>query len=207
MKKSFPLIALFLVLLIGAAQAHAEDSSTTSSSTVSSTVTTTTSASTTLTYPYRYPPYPPRHDQEKPDFKQLYMPEKENIMQPGLVINPSGEVQLKAGNLDAISGTTLTVTVFGLHLSVNAANANITGASSAAALGNLAVGDKVALNGKIDPSTGTVNAREIRDLTAQNQQTSALQQRIQELETMLKNLLSQYKTMFAPMKPVSPEQD
>ena len=120
-------------------------------------------------------------------------------------IGPQGQARITNGNVTAVSGNTLTVSVFGISLSVDISNANIIGAmalppipstatSSATSTGatpsttSINVGDKVVVQGAIDSTTGVIKANTVRDLSAQVQSNSDITNRINQLLQMINQL-------------------
>lgn len=84
-----------------------------------------------------------------------------------LNINENGKVEL-IGSLEAISGTTLTVKVYGISFTVNAANTKFDGTVKDFSL--YKVGDMVSVQGAVDPAatTLTINARNVKDMSIKN---------------------------------------
>ena len=120
-------------------------------------------------------------------------------------IGPQGQARITNGNVTAVSGNMLTVSVFGISLSVDISNANIVGAmalppipstatSSATSTGatpsttSINAGDKVVVQGTIDSTTGIIKASAVRDLSAQVQSNSDIVNRINQLMDMINQL-------------------
>gem|GEM_PF-6582355 len=130
--------------------------------------------------------------------------------QQGISINGQGNVQLSYGQVQAVNGNSLTVSVFGINFAVDTTNAKVGGgialpanlSSLFSTLGvtttpttssptTINVGDRVTLSGTVASSTGVISATTIRDLTTQSQSSNTIQNTINELLQMVSQLRSQ----------------
>lgn len=107
-----------------------------------------------------------------------------------LSVGNSGETSLNGAKLVSVSGQNLSVTVFGLPITVSVASSTtqFTGVSSAS---DLATGDILSIKGSIDSATGIVAASEVRDESQRLQQISSIQAQIQALLDEIHKLQAQ----------------
>ncbi|MEK9184355.1 MAG: hypothetical protein AAB892_01330 [Patescibacteria group bacterium] len=82
---------------------------------------------------------------------------------PSIHINAGGRANLDAALVTAVSGSELTVKLFGLSYKVNIANAQ-------KKEGTIAVDSRVWVKGKVDESTGTINAVSVRTFTPKDKE-------------------------------------
>ena len=122
---------------------------------------------------------------------------KADQMPSSLSIGPNGQIRITGANLTAVSGSALTVNVWGMTFNVNAAQSQLAGSSQQTiALTDMQVGDKLTVTGTIDPSTGAVTGQVIVDYSlATRQAGSALQSRISQLLQLIQQLQSQLNLM------------
>ena len=126
--------------------------------------------------------------------------------QSGMNIGAQGQVRVTNADAVSFSGNSLSIKIFGLPLTVDTTSAQITGALSLPPLPtssstasstamptqtSIASGDKVSVNGTIDPNTGIIKATVVHDLTADNQSTSNIRDRINQLLQMINQLRAQ----------------
>ena len=118
-------------------------------------------------------------------------------MPSSLSIGPNGQIRMTGASLTAISGSNLTINVWGLTFNVNASRAQLAGSSrQAIALTDMQVGDKLTVTGTIDPSTGAVTGQVVVDYSLVTRQAStALQSRISQLLQLIQQLQSQLNLM------------
>lgn len=130
--------------------------------------------------------------------------------QPSLSISGPGRVQLNYGQVQSVSGSTVTVSIFGINLTVNTASAKIEGGMTSLPISvyglnsasgtnptptpspiTINQGDSISLTGTIATSTGIINAATVQDLTAQSQTSTTIENRIQQLLQLISQLRSQ----------------
>lgn len=128
--------------------------------------------------------------------------------QPSLSISGQGNVKLTDGQVQTVNGASLTVSVFGIDLNVNTANAQFGGMNSipgdimsilnpssttmqASTSTTINVGDMVNVTGSIASSTGVINATNVEDLSTQSQMSNTIQNRINQLMQLIDQLRSQ----------------
>ncbi len=118
----------------------------------------------------------------------------EGTAEPALTIDHQGNADLSGAHAQSVSGTTLGVNVFGITLTVDASNATVADSQGGASVvPNIHAGDTLGVKGTINTTTGIIAASRITDfsLAASNANTSALEQRIQQLFTFLAQLQAQ----------------
>ncbi len=122
---------------------------------------------------------------------------KAEQMPSSLSIGPNGQIRMTGASLTAVSGSNLTINVWGMTFNVNASQAQLAGSSQQAiALTDMQVGDKLTVTGTIDPSTGAVTGQVVVDYSLVTRQAStALQSRISQLLQLIQQLQSQLNLM------------
>jgi hypothetical protein len=125
-----------------------------------------------------------------------------------LVVTPAGRVRLTNSTVSAINGTNLTLSLWGINLNVDASNARLlnprvlgpqvlaptTSTSTASStISDIKVGDRLAVEGTIDSTNGTIKAERILDYSLQRQTVSEIQARIQQLLQLLEQLRAQLR--------------
>lgn len=106
-----------------------------------------------------------------------------------LTINGNDMVQLNRGKVVSVSGQTLSVSVFGLTLTVTASAS--TTLAGVADIAHINVGDTVSVKGIIDPASGVIAAMVIRDESQNQQLIDSIRQQIQTLLDQLRKLQQQ----------------
>lgn len=81
---------------------------------------------------------------------------------PKLLVGEGGRVELNAGTVTAISGTQLTVSVFGISFKVETANARTDKGGNTT---SPTVNSRVWIKGKINESTGVITAIDVRSFS------------------------------------------
>lgn len=125
----------------------------------------------------------------------------------GMTIGANGAVRVTAAKVTGINGSTMTVSLFGLSLSVDTSQAQIIGGivlppistttpsttTSTPTVGQtqVSIGDLVSVNGTMNQTSGVIQAQTVRDLTVQSQSTSNIQSRIQQLLQLIQQLRAQ----------------
>lgn len=126
--------------------------------------------------------------------------------QEAVRILPNGNTRISGANIDAMNGSTLTLGILGLKFTVDASNAKITPGN--AALADLRVGDQISVDGKINGNTGIITAITINDYTLRQRNsggnTSALQQRINELLALVARLQAQLQQILGGIPSQAP---
>lgn len=110
-----------------------------------------------------------------------------------LSIESRGKADIKGATVTAVSGSNLSVSVFGLSLAVavNASSTSLIGAGSAD-VSSIKTGDVVDVTGQINASTGVIAAETIKDQTLQSQAT-------QDIMTKIKALLQEIQALKAQL--------
>lgn len=106
-------------------------------------------------------------------------------------ISNSGQVSLHGGKLTAVSGGNVTVSVFGLSVNAAIGASTVMTGMGTSTLSSSNVGDTVDLTGTIASTTGIIAAQTFRDETYANQSIQSIQQQIQQLMALLKQLEAQ----------------
>jgi len=122
----------------------------------------------------------------------------------GLLIGPDGNTRVSNAKATAINGTTMTVSLLGLSLSVDTSQAQIIGgiilppvststvsSTPVVQQTSVSVGDMVSINGTLDATSGIIHAKTVRDLTTQSSSTSTIQNRIDQLMQLINQLRAQ----------------
>lgn len=91
-------------------------------------------------------------------------------------------------NLEAISGTNLTVKIFGLTFTVDASGAKIYGGGKEMTISDLKVGNKLLIKGIVDETTGVIKATRIHDRSFHSTTITNIRARIQELLKQIEEL-------------------
>ncbi len=115
------------------------------------------------------------------------------VSKVGFSINPSGGVQFGGAKFVSLSGSNVSITIYGLPLTLSTnSSTQLVGVAS---LGDMKAGDILSGKGQIDESSGMIMALHIRD----ESQTSS---RIADLEKQIQALLEQLKRLQAEVKNV-----
>lgn len=125
----------------------------------------------------------------------------------GMTIGANGAVRVTAAKVTAINGSTMTMSLFGLSLGVDTSRAQITGGILLPPVSTttpstttstpliqqttVSVGDLVSVNGTMNQTSGVIQAQTVRDLTAQSQSTSNIQNQIRQLLQLVQQLRAQ----------------
>lgn len=105
-----------------------------------------------------------------------------------VVINPNGNFKLTGVKVVAISGSSLTGSLYGKSLTRDVSGAKIIGAGTSSTLADIKVGDILVVAGQLT-SDGVVTITEIHDVsTPNNSAVEAIKARIQELLKKLTDL-------------------
>lgn len=129
--------------------------------------------------------------------EKLEKKELPNVWVPSsIVITAKGKTTLVNADLTAVAttttgtttGSTLTVKIFGLNLTVDASEAKIIGGGKELTASDLKVGDKLLIKGVIDANTGIIKASRIQDRSIKSAEISSIRTRIQELMNLIKEL-------------------
>ncbi len=107
-------------------------------------------------------------------------------------VSASGETQLKGAKLVSISGTSISITVFGLPITVTTASS--TRFVGAADTSGLIVGDTLSIKGIISQTTGVVTASVVQDESQRQNMLNGIQQQIQALLEQVRQLREKIKT-------------
>lgn len=108
----------------------------------------------------------------------------------GLVVNSTS---LTVAN--GLSNGTLNVRLFGINFTIRANNIRIEGGSTTSTVVEVANGDRLSIQGTIDPGTGAITAERIVDHTLIARQTGSLQTRIADLLRLVEQLREQLRQM------------
>lgn len=114
-----------------------------------------------------------------------------------LVVNASGNVRIIAGEVTAVSGSSLTVKSWGLSLTVNAGSASFL--PSGTTIANISVGSRVNVSGNIDSATGVITARTVRVRSPLPALSDQLFQRIIELITRIREIQARLGLPLTPL--------
>ncbi len=125
----------------------------------------------------------------------------------GMTIGANGAVRVTSAKVTAVNGSTMTVSLFGLSLSVDTSQAQMIGgivlppvststsstttSTPTVQQTQVSVGDLVSINGAMNQASGVIQAQTVRDLTVQSQSTSNIQSRIQQLLQLVQQLRAQ----------------
>ncbi len=125
----------------------------------------------------------------------------------GMTIGANGAVRVTSAKVTALNGSTMTMTLFGLSLTVDTSQAQIIGGfvlpplstSTASTTTStppvqqtqISVGDLVSVNGTMNQASCVIQAQTVRDLTLQSQAVPTIQSRIQQLLQFIDQLRSQ----------------
>ncbi len=126
----------------------------------------------------------------------------------GMVITGSYAVRINNAKVSSVQGSTLVVSMFGIPVTVNTSGASFVGgqpipmmslqptstSTTTVSPSQISVGDEVTIQGRIDPTTGIVQASLVRDLTTQVQANSAIMNRINQLLQLIQQLRTQIPT-------------
>lgn len=105
---------------------------------------------------------------------------------PALIIKEEGFTEIMKAKLVSVSGSTLSVTIFGIPLSIStSASTRFLGVTDAS---KMAVGHLLDIRGKTDSSTGIITATDVHDISQKDQSIASLEQQIQALMEQLKKL-------------------
>ncbi|HEY4496925.1 MAG TPA: hypothetical protein VI432_02145 [Candidatus Paceibacterota bacterium] len=104
-----------------------------------------------------------------------------------------GRIRMTEANLDAISGTDLEVSVWGMKFKIDASRAKITGPGRSITISDMKVADKLLINGQIDKGTNLVIAEVIFDRSLQRQAVTDIEARINALLEQIKKLQEEFK--------------
>ena len=109
----------------------------------------------------------------------------------GFSINPSGAVQFGGAKFVSLSGSNISITIYGLPLTlVTNSSTQLVGVTN---LGDMKSGDILSGKAQVDQSSGVIMALHVRD----ESQTSS---RIADLEKQIQILLEQLKKLQAEVK-------
>lgn len=112
-----------------------------------------------------------------------------------LRVEPSGEFKASGVIVNANSAGVLNAKLFGISFNINTANARIEGGATTTMVSDIAVGDKLAISGTIDPATGVISAKRIVDRTLETRRTGAVRDRIAELMRIVEQLREELKRL------------
>lgn len=111
----------------------------------------------------------------------------------GFSINPSGNVQFGGAKFVSLSGSNVSITIYGLPLTfVTNSSTNLVGVAS---LGDMKSGDILSGKGQIDQSSGSITALHIRNESQTSSRIADLEKQIQALLEQLKKLQSEVKNV------------
>lgn len=111
----------------------------------------------------------------------------------GLSINQSGAVQFSGAKFVSLSGSSVSVTVSGLPLTINTnSSTQIVGV---AGLSDIASGDILSGKGTIDSSNGVITASLLRDESQSSVKIADLEKQIQSLLEQLRKLQAQFNSI------------
>ncbi len=111
--------------------------------------------------------------------------------QPQLSITSSASVRLKGAKVISLSGSNLSVTVFGLPINITTLASTTTQFIGVADIAHVAIGDTLSVNGTIDQNSGIVTASKIQDESQRQKTIDSIKQQIQMLLDQIRALQAQ----------------
>lgn len=130
-------------------------------------------------------------DDQRVETTQIMRSRDDDVMKgeaTQLRVEPSGEFKASGVIVNTNSAGTLNVKLFGINFNINTANARIEGGATTTSVADIAVGDKLAISGTIDPVTGVISAKRIVDRTLEVRRTGIVRNRIAELMRIVEQL-------------------
>lgn len=137
-------------------------------------------------------------DDHRGETTQLMRSESEDIIKgeaTQLRVEPSGEFKASGVIVNANSAGVLNVKLFGISFNINTANVRIEGGATTTSVSDIAVGDKLAISGTIDSTTGVISARQIVDRTLETRRTGVVRDKIAELMRLVEQLREELRRM------------